>query len=246
MRESVLLFLLMVVLKVLPAQSFIDDQLAYERVREAQKYDSALRQLCEQQGLSYPPKKLYIRIFKFDQLLEVWGSNGGKYKKIKDYDVCQISGSLGPKWKQGDEQVPEGFYYLSQFNPSSNYYLSLKVSYPNNADRKRSDAHNLGGDIFIHGDCVTVGCVPIEDEPIKELYWLAAQVANSEKGNIPIHIFPFIMDELSVKYFRALNLFSKGHWHFWSQIRPAYDYFEKFHLLPQYKISESGHYAVKE
>jgi murein L,D-transpeptidase YafK len=60
---------------------------------------------------------------------------------------------------------------LDWFNPQSNFYLSLHVSYPNAADRVLGSKQNLGGDIFLHGNCVTTGCILITDGGIKEVYW---------------------------------------------------------------------------
>ena len=77
-------------------------------------------------------------------------------------------GQPWPQATQGDSQVPEGFYHMDRFNPLSNFHLSLGVSYPNQSDRILGASGRLGGDIFIHGDCVTIGCVPITDEGIRE------------------------------------------------------------------------------
>ena len=55
--------------------------------------------------------------------------------------MCRWSGQLGPKLREGDHQVPEGFYAIApgQMNPNSHYYLSFNVGYPNAYDRA-SDA----------------------------------------------------------------------------------------------------------
>src|SRR5712691_1661125 len=86
----------------------------------------------------------------------------------------------------GDGQVPEGFYEVSALNPWSRFLLSLKVSYPNALDRGFG---RTGGDIFIHGSCVTTGCIPIEDGPIQELYVIVAD-ARARGARIEVHIFP--------------------------------------------------------
>ncbi len=54
---------------------------------------------------------------------------------FKTYKVCALAGTLGPKRMEGDYQVPEGFYYINEFNPQSNYYLSLGINYPNESDK---------------------------------------------------------------------------------------------------------------
>ena len=60
---------------------------------------------------------------------------------------------LGPKRFQGDERTPEGRYEIDYGNPQSSYYLSLHISYPNEADAAyaSSQGRSPGGQIFIHG-----------------------------------------------------------------------------------------------
>ncbi len=124
--------------------------------------------------------------------MEVWVKNELKdqFKLFKTYKVCALAGSLGPKRMEGDYQVPEGFYYIDEFNPNSNYYLSLGINYPNVSDRVSERFHSAGGGIYIHGSCVTVGCIPITDQQIDEVYILAAQAKDQGQDFIPVHIFP--------------------------------------------------------
>src|SRR5690606_7945323 len=111
------------------------------------------------------------------------------------YPICARSGILGPKEKQGDGQVPEGFYYINRFNPVSNFHLSLGINYPNEADSRRNPKGNLGGDIFIHGSCVTIGCLPLTDNLIKEVYLLSIHAYANGQTKIPVYIFPFRMTD---------------------------------------------------
>ena len=118
----------------------------------------------------YPPARLFLRAFKREQVLELWaGPKTGSLTLVKTFPVCARSGTLGPKRRLGDLQVPEGAYRIDRFNATSNFYLSLGVDYPNASDRILGTPGRLGGDIFIHGDCVTIGCLPITDDLIKEL-----------------------------------------------------------------------------
>jgi murein L,D-transpeptidase YafK len=59
----------------------------------------------------------------------------------------------GHKQAQGDERTPEGDYTIDGRNGGSHYYRSLRISYPNAADRARAAraGRSPGGDIFIHG-----------------------------------------------------------------------------------------------
>lgn len=228
------------------SQSLLETQLDYERVREARDdYDARLSDLFANLGMDYPPAEIYLRAFKFDKELELWARDGEQFRLVKTYPVCSVSGELGPKRRQGDKQIPEGFYFLESFNPVSKYHLSLKVDYPNASDRILGKRGHLGGDIFIHGDCVTVGCLPIENEPVKELYWLALQVRQNG-GSVPIHIFPFRMDEGSLKFFARLPVFTDEHWQFWNQLLPAYDFFENHHLPPVMSVGRDGAYTLNK
>jgi len=68
-------------------------------------------------------------------------------------------------------------------NPHSSYHLSIKVSYPNAFDVAKSKFKNIkakGGDIFIHGKSATVGCIPIGDKGIEEVYLLAEKALANE------------------------------------------------------------------
>ncbi len=59
----------------------------------------------------------------------------------------------GPKQREGDFRTPEGHYFLEAKNPNSDYFLSVKISYPNDTDRARARAEGVdpGGEIMIHG-----------------------------------------------------------------------------------------------
>ena len=99
-----------------------------------------------------------------------------KLHKLKSYKFTNFSGDLGPKLKEGDKQIPEGIYQLDYLNPNSAYHLSMKVNYPNAFDQAKGKIEgrdNLGSDIFIHGKNETIGCIPIGDEAIEELFVLS-------------------------------------------------------------------------
>lgn len=117
----------------------------------------------------------------------------GKRKRrnpVCTYPFCASSGILGPKRKEGDRQIPEGIYYINHFNPVSNFHLSLGINYPNPSDKILSDPAQPGESFYIHGNCVTIGCIPISDDKIKELYILAVEAYNNGQVKIPVHIFP--------------------------------------------------------
>src|SRR6187397_1178839 len=161
--------------------SFIDFQKTLQRPSDAlSKNEAALKKQFEDKKLVWPAKYVYIRSFKYDSQLEIWVKNDKKdpYRLFKTYKICALAGTLGPKRMQGDYQVPEGFYHVNEFNPNSIYHLSLGLNYPNMSDKMLSDSLQPGGDIYIHGSCVTTGCIPITNQQIEELYILAAYARN--------------------------------------------------------------------
>ncbi|MBI3501165.1 MAG: L,D-transpeptidase family protein [Bacteroidetes bacterium] len=221
--------------------SFKSQQQKFPRVKTAyEEKEKAMKELFSAKGIELSAAGIFIRAFKQEAQLEIWAKNKQeKYELIKTYSICSSSGELGPKRKQGDGQVPEGFYEIERFNPSSNFYLSLGVSYPNASDKILGEKKNLGGDIFIHGNCVTIGCMPITDDKIKEVYVMAVE-AKSNGGKIPVHLFPFRMSEENMKLYGEKY---PQHLAFWKNIQKGYAYFESAKTLPSVKVLNNGEYS---
>ncbi len=229
---------------VLSAQNFKIEQNKNVRVRNAYslKWDGLKSELIKKE-IKTDNFEMYIRVFKYEKTLEVWLKSNKKkeFQLFKTYGICSSSGDLGPKRKQGDGQVPEGFYSVSVFNPFSNYHLSLGVSYPNASD-KIIGKNNLGGDIMIHGNCVTIGCIPLTDTYIEEVYVLAVEAKNSGESTIPVDIFPVkfnenLMKQLSQKAGENTVLLD-----FWKNLKTGYDYFELHKQRPKVTVDKSGKY----
>ena len=129
-------------------------------------------------GVPYPPVAVAILAFKQERRLEIHAAGrNGAHRFIRSYPILAASGRLGPKLRQGDRQVPEGLYRIELLNPNSLYHLSLRVNYPNEFDRQqaqRDDRKNLGGDIMIHGNAVSIGCIAIGDPAAEDLFVLVA------------------------------------------------------------------------
>jgi murein L,D-transpeptidase YafK len=230
--------------------SFIDYQKTFPRPSEAlqNKEDTLQKQFAEKK-LQWPAKYIYIRSFKYDSQLEVWVKNeiAAPFQLFKTYKVCALAGTLGPKRMEGDYQVPEGFYYISDFNPNSSYYLSLGINYPNLSDKILSDSLRPGSGIYIHGSCVTVGCIPITDQQIDELYILAAYAKDQGQDFIPVHIFPVRFNkEKSVKYLESLTKDDASLKKFADRLEDAFDYFEKYKQLPVVMIGTNGEYIIND
>jgi len=228
--------------------NFLDYQRSIPKISDVmkRKEDTLMKQFKDK-GLVWPARFVYIRSFKYDSQLEVWVKNSReeKYKLFKSYKVCALAGTLGPKRMAGDYQVPEGFYYINEFNPRSEYHLSLGLNYPNASDRILSDSTQPGGDIYIHGSCVTTGCIPITDAQIEELYILAAHAKDLGEDFIPVHIFPVNFDNpRSVAYLnKYLQTFSE-YTPFARSMRNAFYYFEKHREVPFVLVNGKGEYVT--
>lgn len=146
---------------------------------------------CRRAKIAWPPKRLMLLAFKREKRLEVWAAGEtGRYSRLTVHEVLAASGGDGPKRQQGDEQVPEGFYDLTELNPNSAFHLSIRVDYPNREDigHSRISLQDMGGDIYIHGNQLSIGCLAMGDRTIEELFPLAALVP---PGSRRIIIAPF-------------------------------------------------------
>ncbi|UOQ78191.1 hypothetical protein MUN84_06250 [Hymenobacter sp. 5516J-16] len=226
-----------------PNLTFRSEQQRFPRVRTAYTLHHApVQALLHRHGVVAERLELFLRAFKVGRRLEVWGRNHdeGQFVLLRTFRLAGTSGMLGPKRQAGDGQVPEGFYTIDRFNPASKYHLSLGLDYPNAADAYRSGSLNPGQDIFIHGSDVTIGCLPITDAGIRELYVLAVEARAAGQAAIPVHIFPFELtaDNLA----RRLN---SPHLAFWQQLAAGYQHFEDHHQLPTVAVDAAGRYAVR-
>jgi len=141
-------------------------------------------------GFKSLPHEIALVAIKQDQILEVWGKLDSEWMLIKKYPFTAYSGKPGPKLREGDKQIPEGIYEIEYLNPNSLFYLSMKVSYPNEFDKEKATEDgrsDIGTDIFIHGKDNTVGCIPIGDKAIEEVFVLASKTI---ENNIRVVISP--------------------------------------------------------
>lgn len=244
MLKSIFLPIVLCLSIQLAAQSFKATQQKATRVKSAysEKWEG-LKSDLKKKGIN-ENFELFLRVFKEDKLIEVWlkPKDEKEFKLFKTYNICASSGELGPKRKQGDGQVPEGFYTIAVFNPYSSYHLSLGVSYPNASD-KIIGKGNLGGDIMIHGNCVTIGCMPLTDTYIKEVYILAVEARNNGQQSIPVHIFPTKMDEKGMKFLADTN---PKNIDFWKNLKTGYDYFEQNKKISKFSVDKTGKYLFSE
>jgi murein L,D-transpeptidase YafK len=183
---------------------------------------------------SSPGEGMVIRIFKREAQLEVWKrTSTGQYKMFKTYAICSFSGDLGPKFREGDYQSPEGFYTITPglMNPKSNYYLAFNTGFPNKFDRANG---RTGSNLMVHGDCKSVGCYAMTDAGIAEIYALARETFKGGNPSFQVQIFPFRMTTASL----AQNA-QNQHVGFWQNIKEGYDYFDLTKTPPAWDVCEN-------
>ena len=111
----------------------IDDRLA----EFGRAVRTRLTPLFADSGVPYPPSRMTLIGLKQERELQLYAAGpDGPYKLIRSYPILAASGTLGPKLREGDMQVPEGLYRIESLNPNSRFHLSLRVSYPNAFDRE--------------------------------------------------------------------------------------------------------------
>ena len=223
-------------------KNFYDQQKQYSRVRQSiEQKEQWIKNLFDSKGLNLSNSEIFIRVLKANRLVELWAKNKASetYQQIKSYQICSLPGKEGPKRRQGDLQIPEGFYHIDRFNPVSNFYLSLGINYPNESDRVLGARGNLGGDIFIHGNCVTIGCVPITDDKIKELYLICVIARSNGQKEIPVHIFPTKLSGLDYEALKVNNRGNRKLLDFWENLQVGYQYFEANNKLPEVVVNQA-------
>jgi len=212
-----------------------------ERSREAvaaaeQRLAGALAEKGIQLG-----SPLFLRLFKEEGELEVWlgSEDGGEFVLLRSYDVAALSGRPGPKKRDGDGQVPEGFYALGaeSLRPTTRHFLGLDLGYPNAHDRY----HNrTGGEILIHGGQQAWGAVALAEEAMGEVYALA-EAALREGREALVAAFPFRMEDrrMEQEWRRSPEWID-----FWVNLKEGYDFFENVKSPPFWEV-EQGRYVFR-
>lgn len=174
---------------------------------------------------------IMMRIFKEEGVLEVWKQKGnGRYDIIASYEICKWSGKLGPKFKEGDRQAPEGYYrvYPYQMNPNSSYYLSFNMGYPNSYDRSYG---RTGSNLMVHGACSSAGCYSMTDEQVLEIYGFARDAFKGGQEFFMVEALPFRMTPENMAKHR-----NNEHFEFWKMLKVGYDHFELTRRPPKVDV----------
>jgi murein L,D-transpeptidase YafK len=179
---------------------------------------------------------VFMRIFKEEAELEVWMKNGDQFALFKTYPICNYSGDLGPKLREGDRQSPEGFYFVgkSALNPNSSYHLSCNLGFPNADDRAKD---RTGSYLMVHGDCRSIGCYAMTDAGIEEIYGLGEAALDAGQPFFRVHAFPFRMTDA-----RMARAIADRWYPFWRNLKQGYDAFEERFVPPDVTVN-GGKYA---
>lgn len=218
MRKSRLALALLGSLSLAACQGSADEILA---LREHAPLPKDALSIMRAKGMT-PSSPIMMRIFKEENVLEVWKQQDtGRFELVKSYEICKYSGEKGPKYKEGDRQAPEGFYYVgrSQMNPRSSYHLSFNLGFPNPYDR----AHGrTGTHLMVHGDCSSAGCYAMTDEGVSEIYAFAREALNGGKQTqFLVKAYPFRMTAENMARHH-----DHKHFDYWTMIKEGYDHFE--------------------
>ncbi len=176
---------------------------------------------------------ILVRIFKEENTLEVWKEKrNGRFALLEEFEICKWSGKLGPKFKEGDRQAPEGFYEITPglMNPNSNYHLAFNLGYPNNYDR----AHGrTGSHLMVHGACSSRGCYAMTDEQVQDIYALARDSFKGGQRSFQVQAYPFKMTPENMAKHR-----DSEHLDFWRMLKTGYDHFELTQVPPKVSVCE--------
>jgi murein L,D-transpeptidase YafK len=229
---------------------------------------------CEEKGLKYPPEAVLLRIFKQERELEIWAGDGGKsgLMLVKTLPICAMDFAPGTKLKQGDGKTPEGFYHPEFGYQSSNWWMwidldavdapgsrgtgscfKMCVEYPNAVDRAntRTAGHsNPGGEICLHGNCVSAGCASMKNRDFLPVFAFSRHHNKKRHGKLQLHIFPFRFDRLGadeISHLAAVHAGKLGKERllgFWMNLKEGFDRF-KSTRRPLKTAIEGGVYKFK-
>ncbi|HNX49173.1 MAG TPA: L,D-transpeptidase family protein [Thermoanaerobaculaceae bacterium] len=228
-----------------PEGALAQAQHRYARVAAARAHQGApLDRLFEKAGVPYPAP-LVVQVFKEEGVLELWAAPepAGPYRRVVAWPLTGYSGDLGPKRRRGDRQIPEGFYRIDGFNGASRYHLSLHIDYPNRADRFFAHERHPGNNIFIHGNELTNGCIPIGDHAIEQLY--VAVLDSRDAGfEVPAHLFPCRFDTpVCARRLRADSRHNPKLAAFWTNLEEGFRWFSTTATRPVITVDVTGRYG---
>jgi murein L,D-transpeptidase YafK len=243
MRLLIILFPFLFLCSGMTSYPLTEKEMNYTRVKQA--YTDKVKivdKALAGHSISRDRLRIYLRVFKTEKIIELWAKNISDtvFVPIKEFSICELSGSVGPKRRYHDLQVPEGFYHISDLNPFSKYYLSIKINYPNASDSIRGVRGHLGNNIFIHGSCVSSGCLAMTDDKIKELFVYCVEAYNSGQKEISLTIFPAKVNDANYSGLIASYRKDKDKISLWADLKKSYDLFNQTKVQPNVKFLPDG------
>jgi len=180
---------------------------------------------------------VYIQIFKEERTLELYAKMGNEFRLVNSFRICNFSGGLGPKRREGDFKSPEGFYSVDarHLKPDSKYYRAINIGFPNDYDKSQGYS---GAYLMIHGECKSIGCYAMTNTYMDEIYRYVEAAFAYGQSRIDISIYPFRMTEQNLKRHGSSSYIA-----FWRQLKPGYDYFIKNHQPPMMGVA-NGQYVL--
>ncbi|WP_336843295.1 peptidoglycan meso-diaminopimelic acid protein amidase [Serratia nevei] len=190
--------------------------------------------VVKQQLLGSP---VYIQIFKEERKLELYAKMGNEFRLVNTFPICNFSGGLGPKRREGDFKSPEGFYSVDarHLKPDSKYYRAINIGFPNDYDKSQGYS---GAYLMIHGECKSIGCYAMTNTYMDEIYRYVEAAFAYGQSRVDISIYPFRMTEQNLKRHASSSYIA-----FWRQLKPGYDYFAKNHQPPMMTV-DNGQYVL--
>jgi murein L,D-transpeptidase YafK len=221
------------------------------------KNKQQLPYLVRKNLLDYEDMDILFVVYKSELEFQVWAKKKfekSSYTLIKSFPITDPKvAKLGPKSKYGDSLTPEGVYSI-YFYPSfrwSDFHLAFGISYPNRLDHARRFYWNItekaGGDINIHGFCISIGCIPLGNPIMDEVFFLTR--ANLQNGaDISIMIFPFKFDDEDVnkKHYNEFRTKPRIR-DFWQSLEDCHKYFKRYEKIPEFvKNPNNGYYILSD
>jgi murein L,D-transpeptidase YafK len=182
---------------------------------------------------------IFLRIFKAESELELWMRKGDKFVLFATYPICQWSGVLGPKFYEGDNQSPEGFYTVTrrQMNWRSRHRRAFNLNYPNLLDKALG---RTGSYILVHGGCSTEGCFAMTNEVIDEIFRIGIAAFDGGQKQFHVQVLPFRLEIGNVLKHAASPWYP-----FWLNLKTGYDLFQDTNVPPVVRVCRNR-YAFEQ
>ena len=176
---------------------------------------------------------VFVRLFKSESELELWMQKGRDFVLFATYPICQWSGVLGPKFYEGDNQSPEGFYSVGRrdLKWQTRHHRAFNIGFPNAFDKLHG---RTGSNILVHGGCSTEGCFAMTNPVIDEVFRLANSAIASGQKDIQVHVFPFRMTPANLLQNSASPWID-----FWINLKTGYDLFAETRQPPAIGICKN-------